>query len=193
MRIALSRRVFIQRCAASTFPPLSILLSFFLPSFLHSLFLVFRSEPPFVLVVEFVARIAILLFCLTLFPPFPPSIIVTLSLSLPPRKKGMCTAVRVASTAGSGRFLGRAGRFTMRLYAKRRAGYTKEANVLIKSPGKRENFAIVRRFCDFPKVCQRLALPFGQFQGGDRRGGGSGTTTFPPASLLPSLPEWRGE
>lgn len=38
MRIALSRRVFIQRCAASTFPPLSILLSFFLPSFLHSLF-----------------------------------------------------------------------------------------------------------------------------------------------------------
>lgn len=125
--------------------------------------------------------------------PLPPSIIVTLSLSLPPRKKGMCTAVRVASTAGSGRFLGRAGRFTMRLYAKRRAGYTKEANVLIKSPGKRENFAIVRRFCDFPKVCQRLALPFGQFQGGDRRGGGSGTTTFPPTSLLPSLPEWRGE
>lgn len=181
MRIALSRRVFIQRCTASTFPPLSILLSFFLPSFLHS-HLPFRTtlcsrrrirrsnrDPPFLS---------------HSLSPLPPSIIVTLSLSLPPRKKGMCTAVRVASTAGSGRFLGRAGRFTMRLYAKRRAGYTKEANVLIKSPGKRENFAIVRRFCDFPKVCQRLALPFGQFQGGDRRGAGERnhhlSTRLPP-------------
>lgn len=163
------------------FPPLSILLFSFLPSFPPSLlpsFLLLHFHP-------FRSRHSSLesrdLFRLVTPPSSPPILLFSSPpvLSLPPAPRpsiidhafafalaaeerdayrGLCRE----PPAGSGRCSSSTpqdGEIHDAVIREAAAVYTKEANVLIKSPGKRENFAIARRFCDFPKLCQRLPSP----------------------------------
>lgn len=207
------------------FPPLSILLSSFLPSFLLLHFHPFRSRHSslesrdlFRLVTPPPPLPRSSFFPLPLSSPLPPAprpsiIDHAFAFALAAEERDAYRGLCREPPAGSGRCSSSTpqdGEIHDAVIREAAAVYTKEANVLIKSPGKRENFAIARRFCDFPKLCQRLAsspplLPFDQFQGGDRREGGgggreSGTTTpsSPPfhpfsPSLPFSLAEWQGE
>lgn len=202
MRITLSTSVYttLRRInVSSTFHP-----PFFLPSFFPSpSFSPFSFSPFVTRIPRFISprdspppsSPPILLFPLPLSSPLPPALRPSIidhafAFALAAEERDAYRGLCREPPAGSGRCSSSTpqdGEIHDAVIREAAAVYTKEANVLIKSPGKRENFAIARRFCDFPKLCQRLAsspplLPFDQFQGGDRREGGgggreSGTTT----------------